>query len=112
MDTMLVSLSIWIGLLTGVFLGLAHLTKASVLPGFSLFALFMLLRWISSKYQPDIRGAFSFSMSTYKNSTPVGLLIVGISFFGVIGPYIMESKTNYGKYFYNVNSTFYIISTM
>jgi hypothetical protein len=108
MSTMLVSPSIRFGLLTGVLLGLAHLTKASVLPGFVLFAIFLLQKWNSTRNLPNVRNSFLSSRGEIKHSALIGLLITGISFFGVVGLYLIESKAVYGKYFYNVNSTFYI----
>jgi len=38
----------------------------------------------------------------------LSLLVVVICFIAVIFPYISESKRTYTKYFYNVNSTFYM----
>jgi len=71
--------------LTGVLLGLAHLTKASVLPALGLFSLFFLFQ-----------------------KKRLMLAAVLVSFVIVVFPYIHESKEKFGHYFYNVNSTFYM----
>jgi nitrate reductase NapE component len=93
---------LWVAVLAGGLLGLAHLTKASVLPGLAVFlvfypldALWQLLRGKSRRrIRPLVR-------------TMVVILLAG-TFFAVIFPYISKSREIYGRYFYNVNSTFYI----
>ncbi len=89
---------------TGVLLGLAHLTKASILPGLVLFVgttvLQAIVRQFKEPLNPFAPGAF------LKRLVTPALVI--FFFLLTIWPYIQNSKEQFGHYFYNVNSTFYI----
>lgn len=94
--------------LAGVMLGLAHLTKASVLPGMLLFLAFFGLKVIGTLIRTWRRPA-----AETAGGRAIGgqLLTVGCvlaCFLIVVFPYIRTSKQKFGRYFYNVNSTFYI----
>jgi hypothetical protein len=82
-----------LALLAGATTGLAHLTKASVLPALVLWALVfgaqILWNWRAA---PGRRLAM--------------LALVAAAFLAVVFPYIQTSKRIYGAWFYNVNSTF------
>lgn len=88
-----------LGLLAGGLFGVAHLTKASVLPGLLVVAVFQPL---DTCWQ-------------YVKSRKVALLLkrilvvlcVGGAFLVSVFPYLAKSKEIYGHYLYNVNSTFY-----
>lgn len=89
---------------TGILLGLAHLTKASILPGLALFVgianLQLIFRQVVKRpSQPSVRQFF------LDLSVPTLVLLF---FLLTILPYIQNSKERFGHYFYNVNSTFYI----
>jgi len=92
-----------LGLLSGALLGLTQLTKASALPGLVCFCavagVWLLARALRAgrTSRPGLRVA---------DLATVGLVAVG--FLAVVFPYIMTSKRVFGRYFYNVNSTFYI----
>jgi hypothetical protein len=90
----------WLAALSGATLGLAHLTKASVLPAFILWITVSVMQILwSFKAQPKEP-----SLSPWRR---VGMfLIVIATFLAVVFPYIQTSKRIYGQYFYNVNSTF------
>ena len=97
--------------LAGLVGGVAHLTKASVLPVIILAAGLLLVRGaiivrqkFSTSEKPDRNQSLSHITGIY--GICVGALI--ISFLMVITPYIRISKEIFGQYFYNVNSTFYI----
>jgi hypothetical protein len=81
----------WLAVLAGATTGLAHLTKASVLPGLAIWAAVFAagIIWNADRLR----------------RLAVLMLVVG-SFFAVIFPYIQTSKRIYDSYFYNVNSTF------
>ena len=90
----------WLAALGGATMGVAHLTKASVLPG--------LIVWIAVFFAQTI---WSFRKRARHPATDpwrraAMLLVVIATFFAVIFPYIQTSKRIYGQYFYNVNSTF------
>lgn len=88
----------WLALVAGGLLGVAHLTKASVLPGLLVVAVFLPLdalwrRWKTG--QSPTRAL-------------VATAIVVLAFLAAVYPYIATSKQIFGRYFYNVNSTFYM----
>lgn len=91
--------SLW-ALAGGVLLGLAHLTKASVLPGVLTFGVF---------YVADAlwRAVRSRQWKPAVHRLAVATVVI-VAFVATIYPYIKNSKEIYGHYFYNVNSTFYI----
>jgi hypothetical protein len=83
----------WLALLAGAITGLAHLTKASVLPALALWVFIFLahILWsFRARPWPQL-GMFALALA---------------AFFAVVFPYIRTSKAIYGSYFYNVNSTF------
>ncbi len=87
-----------LGIVTGVVLGLAHLTKASVIPGLLVFLMCAIAKLVCAffcKLQEGVRHQL------------LGILFVVLAFLVTVGPYISESKRIFGSYFYNVNSTFY-----
>jgi len=91
-----------VALFAGGLLGLAHLTKASVLPGLLVFVVFYPLDILWQLYRNKNR-------SEVQPLARVAVtILLAASFFAVIFPYIAKSKEIYGHYFYNVNSTFYI----
>lgn len=85
----------------GLIAALAYLTKASVLPAIPLFlvasAAGELLR--NREAGPERAG----SAARYLGRTAVFLAV----FLLVTSPYIVTSKRLFGRYFYNVTSTFY-----
>lgn len=83
----------WLALFAGMTTGLAHLTKASILPALAI--------WVV------VFGAqilWSFRANPWRRLGMLALVLAG--FFAVIFPYIQTSKRIYDSYFYNVNSTF------
>jgi hypothetical protein len=108
MQHMLIKPSVRLAIATGVVLGLAHLTKSSVIAGLILFAgvyaakeMFTGIRQLQHKHLENftVRGI----------SRRLGLLIlVFLCFLVVIFPYIRAMKIRFGSYFYNVNTSIYI----
>jgi len=97
--------------LAGLIGGLGHLTKASVLPGLLLAGLCLIIRGaLSIKTQRnDISTAPSFSSKARYLLTHISYVLILLGcFLVVVYPYIRKSKEEFGRYFYNVNSTFYI----
>ena len=90
--------------LTGILLGLAHLTKASVLPGLVLFLATAVFQALAKGWQAKSDGSNYRQFSHYL-AAPA---LVALLFLATIWPYIQNSKEQFGHYFYNVNSTFYI----
>ena len=92
---------------TGIVAGVAHLTKASILPGLALFLVLAAWRgaWALYQNRRSVTGAV-----LEKSILPhlAVVLLVGVFFLATVFPYINTSKQVFGRYFYNVNSTFYI----
>jgi hypothetical protein len=91
----------WAAILAGLLLGIAHLTKASVLP--------LLVLWIAvmgAKSVWDLRRQGADSPSRWMR--PACIVIVIFCFLAVTFQYLRTSRRVFGRYFYNVNSTFYI----
>lgn len=85
----------------GILLGIAHLTKASVLP--------MLVLWIAIMGAQTIWERFGRGgASPSQWLRPACIAIVVVCFLAVTFQYLRTSKRIFGRYFYNVNSTFYI----
>ena len=96
-----------LAILMGIVAGLAHLTKASVLPGLLLFITLAMIKWSWVWYQD--RKIPNTSNEGRLSLTQVLMLpLIGVLFLMIISPYILTSKRVFGHYFYNVNSTFYM----
>lgn len=95
-----------LAILTGVVAGLAHLTKASVLPALAIFAVLAVGKWgwIARRNR---RSEDPIPMRFF-DSHLVTALLGGLFFLLTVFPYINTSKKVFGHYFYNVNTTFYI----
>jgi hypothetical protein len=97
---MLIAPRWWLAVLSGAAVGLAHLTKASVLPGLGVWvAVFLAQFFWNYRARRDTRSG------NPGHQLALLLLVIG-TFVAVIFPYIRTSKQIYGHYFYNVNSTF------
>ena len=94
---MLVTPRWWLAILAGTTIGVAHLTKASVLPALGV--------WIVAFAVQIIWGARNQRWSDLARRSGM-LLVVTATFLTVVFPYIQTSKRIYGAYLYNVNSTF------
>jgi hypothetical protein len=96
--------------LAGLVGGIGHLTKASVIPALFLAALLVMVRGaIDLWWRHDVgrlRAAWSQSRVVLNHLLCVTVLLGG--FLLVVFPYIRTSKELFGRYFYNVNSTFYM----
>ena len=101
--------SLKMALLSGCLGGIAHLTKASVLPAVVLAAACLVARSVNGLCRrrwksQDNRVPFYSSVIL-----PFCCLILLLSgFLIVVSPYIQTSKERFGRYFYNVNSTIYM----
>jgi len=91
---------------TGIIVGLAYLTKGTILSSLPLFALL---------YGIDLL-LFAVKKKINKNKEPIKiiarrsayLLVVLVMFAAIIFPYAQALKQRFGHYFYNVNTSFYI----
>ncbi len=97
---MLIAPRWWLAALGGATMGLAHLTKASVLPALGVWVVVSLAQVIC-----EFRARAEDGSRTAWRRLGMLLLVIA-TFFAVVFPYIQTSKRIYGQYFYNVNSTF------
>ncbi len=95
----------------GIAAGIAHLTKASVLPALLLAGVLVLIRGIvdfsGGYYAPDAESGSRRNPRILLNHT-FYMMVMLACFLVVVLPYIRTSKARFGRYFYNVNSTFYM----
>jgi len=97
---MLIAPRWWLALLCGATVGLAHLTKASILPALGI--------WIGV-FVVQILWSFRSAREPVPNRTwrmLAMLALVIATFLAVVFPYIRTSARIYGQLFYNVNSNF------
>lgn len=95
---MLITPRWWLAALGGSTMGVAHLTKASVLPALGVWLAVFLAQIVWNLRRAGL-------VAEIWRRTGMLLVVVG-TFLAVIFPYIQTSKRIYGQYFYNVNSTF------
>ena len=99
--------SLPVAILTGIVAGLAHLTKASIIPGLVIFLASFGLDWLIR----ITRGGMCDTIASFRERAiflqPILAAIFVLCFLAVVFPYIQTSKQVFGHYFYNVNSTFY-----
>lgn len=93
--------------LAGVLVGLAYLTKASVAPGLLLFLFFIGLKGLFKLVQ---RRQSMPTKQAIKASRTLLLVAPLVAIFFLITVYVQirNNKELFGRYFYNVNSTFYM----
>jgi hypothetical protein len=109
MSEMLAAPNWKLGVMTGLVLGIGHLTKASVLPGLALFLAWAVIRMVSMLYERlKSRSPEAGGQNRPLASALLSTFLVALVFLAVIYPYISTSKRVFGRYLYNVNSTFYI----
>ncbi|HEX7515880.1 MAG TPA: hypothetical protein VF345_01195 [Chthoniobacterales bacterium] len=90
----------WLAALSGATVGVAHLTKASVLPALGLWVAVFVAQILWDFRARCDRGP----RNAWRR---LGMLMLVIAtFIAVVFPYIRTSKRIYGQYFYNVNSNF------
>jgi hypothetical protein len=96
-----------LAILVGILFGLAHLTKASIIPSLILFVLFAGAKSLVNIYKDlrrgSVREVLKFTNRRQLFAMPLVVLFLLLTIF----PYINTSKRIFGQYFYNVNSTFY-----
>lgn len=90
----------------GIITGVSYLTKASALPALLLFLVFIairfsffLFRYLSERHNISYKVSFSRNLKCF--------ILVIVTFLLTIHWYALDNKRIFGKYLYNVNSTFY-----
>lgn len=100
----------WGALILGVLMGLAHLTKASILPAVGLCTVLLAGRQVLAWWQDGATAAGTGQGRKLGKLAAMLLLValVPTVYLLTISPYLYNSYQRYGHAFYNVNSTFYI----
>ena len=93
-----------LGVATGLVLGFTHLTKASVLPGMVLFFLCYSARFVGLRVLETTRGTRRPGLAR----TFLPIIVMIVVFSAVLAPYLANSRRRFGRFIYNVNSTFYV----
>ena len=95
----------------GMIGGIAHLTKASVLPGMIVCWFFLFLRFLSGYAAEHLHRKPAVSEAGPRSlplQAILSLVLCVMVFFLTVFPYIHASKKRFGYYFYNVSTTFYL----
>jgi len=102
--------SLALGLLAGLLAALSHLAKAAMLPllgvllaVYGVREMWLLHRSIARQDAGVRRPALALFCWRV-----VAAAVLLTAFLGVLSPYLLNSKRVFGRYFYNVNSTFYV----
>ena len=96
-----------LAVLTGIVAGLAHLTKASILPGFVIFIGMAGVKWGWGVLR-NWHSSGESIIAKFRISQLLPVLLVGVLYILTVVNNINTSKRVFGHYFYNVNSTFYL----
>ena len=108
MAKMILKPGLALAVVTGVVLGLAQHTKASVLPALAMFVFVYLSKEIVYGLRMLRRKSYDRERIHKSVVRLAYLLITVICFLTVIYPYIRVTKQRFGQYFYNVNTSVYI----
>ncbi|HEY3382303.1 MAG TPA: hypothetical protein VGK32_11080 [Vicinamibacterales bacterium] len=97
---------VWLGAITGVLAGLAHLTKGVVPPFMVLLAAALALKAVARFARSPEQPAGARVRRLAWRLASVGMM--ALCFLAVVYPYISNSKRVFGEYFFNVNTAYYI----
>jgi len=94
----------------GFVLGLAYLTKASALPTIAAYVAVALTQAVIRAVVGRNAGSGGPSEAAHATPGRIGLCaaVVLVVFLATVYPYISNSRAKFGRYFYNVNSTFFM----
>jgi hypothetical protein len=97
---------IWLAILAGIVAGITQLTKAALLPALAVFIVFAIANWLWIRRRS--REPSEAKPSGRATSALLIIPLVAVFFLATVFPYERENKRIFGRYFYNVNSTFYV----
>jgi hypothetical protein len=87
---------LWRAAAAGALAAFAHLTKAAMLP---LAGIFLAVATVDALAWMRRRGS---------GRRLLAVVVAGITFLAVLSPYLLTNRSHFGRYFYNVNTTFYM----
>ena len=85
----------------GAMFALCQYTKASAMPGLFIFAFSYSVLLLARLRRHELK-TDSLKRLLFSAFAPI------LVFLLLLSPYLLESKANFGSYFYNVNTTFYL----
>lgn len=95
--------------IAGITTGLAFWAKASVTPMIFALVIVMLLRSAMILYARLKKRSTMPHPLTHQRFGPAGICaVVVIIFFIIASPYLLDNKSKFDRFFYNVNSTFFM----
>lgn len=100
----------WVSLAAGVLAALAYLTKASALATLMAFLAawgFVQLRFLVKYWTKPDHPAGTRSLTRWIRTSTI-VVLPCLVFVIVAFPYLADNKQRFGRYFYNVNSTFFM----
>ena len=105
MQKMLSKPKIELSIVTGIIIAATYLVKASVVPSMIIFLGLLFFKHLK------LHTSLNSKMSNIIRSIGLAFipsLVVLITFLFISASYLFENKKVFGKYFYNVNTTFYV----
>jgi hypothetical protein len=94
-----------LAIIGGLLAGVTYLTKAAVMPLVAIFIAVFLLQALVMHLRAG-RNPQAAAASLAARFAPPVLLVV--TCLAVLSPYLIHNKQTFGRYFYNVNTTFYV----
>lgn len=91
--------------LTGGLAGLAYLTKAAVPLLVGVFLAIFMAQPVVALLRSTVNREAAWRTLAWRTAAA---LIFGMTYLAVLSPYLATNKRLFGRYFYNVNSTFYV----
>ena len=98
----------------GLLVALTYLTKASVLLAMPIFLTVLVLRAIvSGRKRDESPNSKKFNSISSIDSVDskrgiLAAVVAAVVFLAAVFPYLQHNKERYGRYFYNVNTTFFV----
>jgi len=96
---------LYLAALGGALSALAYLTKAATPPFLALFGLTFAAQAGTS---PNVGPSGGGIVRSARIRAAAAGLVFAMVFLAILSPYLMTNKRVFGRYFYNVNSTFYV----
>lgn len=92
--------NVWLAIVTGIVLALTYLTKASILLAMPIWLAMIVLRAI---WQSKSNKHYASGLRLIAAACVTLLCFLAVAF-----PYFQNNKERFGRYFYNVNTTFFV----
>lgn len=88
----------------GILMGFTYLTKASVLLAVPILVTLLALRALASGEKPEESRLSSSNRTRFLGAA----IVASVVFLLVVSPYLLSNHGRFGRFFYNVNTTFFV----